>query len=301
MRIWVAVVGGALLTIAPGIAVACQDGYYESCETLIGKVCVCLPNSGTVAKALPAPVVEVFASTAGTGLENWLQGSRNSAIGSSQPIPTEIRQELAGYIEEDILNRVRFKVGDTGVFNAGGITLQYGGVNGDVSAVTLIDVIVFKNAEDAYHNPSLWAHELTHVKQFRDGGVHSFAVNYVRDSHVIEDPAYHVGDGYAAWHARSVTAGGARTQFSSVVSYQRTGSTMRGQFARGGNGVWTETGVDLQQPRPWQQVSTDGAEPIWLKSGSAYILIDRTRGKIFYTDPGWPSFPNAQPLDDIIQ
>jgi hypothetical protein len=145
---------------------------------------------------------ELQGQTGGTALELWLNGSRNTSIGTSQPIPPQIRQALTGYIEDDVMNRARFKVGDNGVLNLAGLSLAYGDVLGSsVAAVTLIDVIVFRDAGDAYNNPSLWAHELTHVKQFRDWGTNNFAISYARDSGSVEGPAYDVGNNYARWAA----------------------------------------------------------------------------------------------------
>jgi len=36
---------------------------------------------------------------------------------------------------------------------------------GDASAITLDDVVMFRNESDAQNNPVLWAHELAHVMQ----------------------------------------------------------------------------------------------------------------------------------------
>jgi hypothetical protein len=66
--------------------------------------------------------------------------------------------------------------------------------------VTLIDVVVFRGPSEAA-DPSMWAHELTHVDQYRDWGVHSLAVQYARNWRSVEDPAYAKGNGYQAWTA----------------------------------------------------------------------------------------------------
>ena len=86
-------------------------------------------------------------------------------------IPMNVRNALRGYIDEASLNQVRFKVGDNGFLNLANLSFSYGDKFGnEVQAVTLIDVVVFRNEFDAYNNMSLWAHELAHVKQFRDWG-----------------------------------------------------------------------------------------------------------------------------------
>lgn len=92
------------------------------------------------------------------------------------------------------MNRVRFKIGDNGFINLARL-LEQGGL---ATAVTLIDVIVFRGPSEA-NDPALWAHELTHVDQYADWGVHSFAVQYARNYRGVEDPAYSKEYGYPAW------------------------------------------------------------------------------------------------------
>jgi hypothetical protein len=70
--------------------------------------------------------------------------------------------------------------------------------SGFAAAVTLIDVIVFRGPTEA-GDPSIWAHELTHVDQYAQWGVHSFAIQYARDYNSVEAPAYAKGNGYSAW------------------------------------------------------------------------------------------------------
>lgn len=100
------------------------------------------------------------------------------------------------------MNRVRYKIGDSGFANLAHL-LEQGGA---AAAVTLIDVVVFRGPSEAA-DPSIWAHELTHIDQYRDWGVHSFAVQYARNWHSVEDPAYAKGNGYQAWAANKVPAG----------------------------------------------------------------------------------------------
>jgi Domain of unknown function (DUF4157) len=127
-------------------------------------------------------------------LEQWILASHNTAINGAMPIPPQIRQALTGYASEDSMNRVRYKIGDNGFLNLAHM-LEQGGF---ASAVTLIDVIIFRGPSEA-SDPSIWAHELTHVDQYRDWGVHSFAIQYARDYNSVEAPAYAKGNGYWAW------------------------------------------------------------------------------------------------------
>ena len=159
----------------------------HACDTCGGGVVGGLPVVG------PA-LNEAKAQAAGNALEQWIIASHNTAISGSMPIPPQIRQALTGYASEDLMNRVRYKIGDNGFANLAG-AIEKGGF---AAAVTLIDVIVFRGPSEA-NNPSIWAHELTHVDQYRDWGVHSFAIQYARDYNGVENPAYGKGNGYWAW------------------------------------------------------------------------------------------------------
>jgi len=92
------------------------------------------------------------------------------------------------------MNQVRYKIGDNGFVNLARL-LEQGGA---AQAVTLIDVVVFRDQAGAA-DPSLWAHELAHVDQYRRWGVISFAVRYTRNTNQVEDEAYEKGDGFYAW------------------------------------------------------------------------------------------------------
>lgn len=189
------------LFLLPIAALACPPHQYQQC--VLG-ACICVPEvGGTVGQVAEKTKTEVNGETEGPVLAAWLQASRNSAYGSANPIPPNIRQMLTGYIEDDVMNRARYKVGDNGILNLAGLTLQYGDkfVGTDATAVTVIDVVVFRDAGDAANNASLWAHELTHVQQFRDWGVLNFAKRYVKDANGVEAQAYGVGNGFAAWRA----------------------------------------------------------------------------------------------------
>jgi hypothetical protein len=120
--------------------------------------------------------------------------SRNSAIANASPIQPGIRSLLSGYIDDAVLNRALYKIGDNGVANLAQLVQRIG----DAAAVTLNDVIVFHRPEDAA-NPGIWAHELKHVEQYWGKGVLQFANEYVTNSRTIEDPAYAVEANYWAW------------------------------------------------------------------------------------------------------
>jgi hypothetical protein len=204
-------VGTSLSTLMPAsTALACGGVFDVACNLSHGGLS---PNNiikqtqkagqdtaNTVAKAgqdVANAINELQASVlSGPTLEQAIIASHNTAINGAIPIPPQIRQLLTGYASEDSMSRVRYKIGDNGFANLAHL-LEQGGV---AAAVTLIDVVVFRGPSEAA-DPAIWAHELTHVDQYRDWGVHSFAVQYARNWRGVEDPAYAKGNGYQAWAA----------------------------------------------------------------------------------------------------
>jgi hypothetical protein len=204
--------------MAPSASYACGGIFDAACNLTHGGLS---PNNiakqgekavqdtaNTVAKAgqdVANALNELQASVlSGPALEQAIISSHNTAVNGSMPIPPEIRQMLTGYASEDSMNRVRYKIGDNGFVNVAHL-LEQGGA---AAAVTLIDVVVFRGPSEA-SDPSIWAHELTHVDQYTSWGVHSFAVQYTRNWHSVEDPAYVKGNGYQAW---AVSNGNLATQ-----------------------------------------------------------------------------------------
>lgn len=118
-----------------------------------------------------------------------LQQARDSAASSNVlPIPLHIRAQLEPYYDFQVLDAARYKVGDQQALNSANALLQ----NPDVNAVTLIDIIIFRNEVDAQDNVALWAHELHHVQQYQQWGVTEFAKRYSRDFNAVEAPAYEI-------------------------------------------------------------------------------------------------------------
>ena len=148
---------------------------------------------GNAGRQIDRGRIEVNAQASAPILQNWLIESQKTARRDAQPIPSNIRNQLRGFYDDDILNRVRFKIGDAGALNLARLSIQYG----DADAVTLIDVVVFNNKDDAYNNAVLWVHELKHVQQFRDWGVRDFSIRYMRSWNAVENEAYSAEDNFA--------------------------------------------------------------------------------------------------------
>lgn len=141
-------------------------------------------------------VNETFVQSGAPLLQELIARSRDDALSAGvQRIPADIRQNLAGFIPDQVLNVARYRV------NGGGdLTLQVNSIRyGEAQAITLDYVIVFKEANDALYNPTLWAHELTHVGQYQRWGIRDFSIRYVRDYRSVESEAYEAETRYIAW------------------------------------------------------------------------------------------------------
>jgi hypothetical protein len=118
-------------------------------------------------------------------LAAWISASRDAAKAHGvEPIPGPIRAALSGYVPEDVLDRVRWlEAGGDIAFPPNAIRF------GDVPAMTLDDVVVFRERGVALEDPKLWAHELKHVMQFQAWGVDGFARRYLADYEAVESEA----------------------------------------------------------------------------------------------------------------
>ncbi|MDF2488547.1 MAG: hypothetical protein K0S77_1169 [Pseudomonas sp.] len=156
----------------------CPAGQFAIC---LGS-CFCSPVN-------PGQVLQDVQYMASSSLAVALQQARDEATASgTQPIPLHIRVQLEPWYEFAVLDAARYRIGDAQQVSAANALLQ----NPDVNAVTLIDTIVLRHANDADDNVALWAHELHHVQQFQQWGVEEFARRYIRDFDSIEAPAYEV-------------------------------------------------------------------------------------------------------------
>ena len=119
-------------------------------------------------------------------LRDWIVQSRDEALADGvEKIPPVVRSSLSGYVPEDILNRVRWRVG-----GGGQLSLQQNSFYfAETSAVTLDYVIVFREEADALDDVELWVHELKHVIQFMEWGIEEFATRYLLDYEAVESEA----------------------------------------------------------------------------------------------------------------
>ena len=158
---------------------ACPAGEEQVCLD----DCICMPDMGQLLAPLPDGLYQFAAPV----LALWLTQARaEAATAGIQPIPPHIREQLLRWYDPAVLDTARYKVSDNGQFSAATAMLQ----NPDIGAVTLIDIILFRDAQTAEQNLTLWAHELKHVQQFQEWGVGGFAKRYTQDFNAVETPAY---------------------------------------------------------------------------------------------------------------
>lgn len=151
---------------------------------------------------------EVYAAPV---LRDAILKSRQEALAAgTQPLPPAMRERLRGYFRDELLDRVRWRVGGGSDVSLQLNVIQYG----DRAAITLNEVVVFAREADALGDAALWAHELWHVDQFARWGVEGFAQRYVRNFQSVEAEAEQAATGYLGWlarrpdHSRAATGSG---------------------------------------------------------------------------------------------
>jgi hypothetical protein len=173
-----------LALVVPARANDCPAGEKRVCLDS----CVCLPDL--------SPLFGTLYQVAAPALAQWLTQARAEAASADiQPIPPHIREQLLRWYDPGVLDAARYKVSDASQFTAATAMLQ----NPDVGAVTLIDIILFRDAQTAEQNLAVWAHELKHVQQFQEWGVDGFAQRYTQDFNAVEAPAYAIQAQVRRW------------------------------------------------------------------------------------------------------
>ena len=132
-------------------------------------------------------LTETFASA--------LQRSRDNLRPASKPIPEEVKKGLIPFYSPEMLENVRYVIGDTSPSGVAGFAIR----NGNAAAVTLIDTVVFKD-ESYVGSLALWAHELHHVQQYSEWGVSGFAARYAYGWRDVEAEAGERAKKFVAWY-----------------------------------------------------------------------------------------------------
>lgn len=211
--------GGLIGDIVEGACGGCGAG--RALDRAHSDIKEALPPYKALEEGGTQIVNEAAVQAGATILQELIAQSRDDALANGvEPIPLEIRNNVSGFIPDNILEIVRFRVG-----GGGDLTLQVNSIRyGDAQAITLDYVVVFKSQQDALYNPALWVHELTHVIQYQNWGLGDFAKRYLRSHHAVEAEAYDNGNRYIAWAAtRSSASGGGGADFGKPLSELASG------------------------------------------------------------------------------
>ena len=156
-----------------------------------GKVQIGTPDPGGAIRRLPQTLQNLpqdianLGNPAGLALAFAVRQAKAQAGFGARAMPADVYQQLSQFYRAEFLQSVTYNT-----FDSARITLDSAVMllNNDVSAITLEDIIVFHNESEA-HDPVLWAHELTHVQQYRNRGVDAFANMYTTNAWVLENEA----------------------------------------------------------------------------------------------------------------
>ena len=124
-----------------------------------------------------------------------LQRSRDTLRAQGKPIPDEVKKGLIPFYPPELLDSVRYVIGDVSPSGVAGFAIR----NGNAAAVTLIDTVVFKD-ESYVGSLGLWAHELHHVQQYNEWGVSGFAARYAFGWADVEAEASARAKAFVAWY-----------------------------------------------------------------------------------------------------
>lgn len=153
-----------------------------------GTVSIKPPNIGAVPgvlRNLPKDVAQAALNPVAPVLATAIRLSRGQALNRGvQSMPSNIRNQLQPYFPPQILDRARWTT-------AGGISIDGALKNwlNQEGAVVFDEVIVFSSVQSANNDVALWAHELTHVLQYAQLGVETFAFYYSVNSNQFEGEA----------------------------------------------------------------------------------------------------------------
>jgi hypothetical protein len=145
------------------------------------------PGAPTVTTPLENDWLQTLASLFGPALTTAIRQGRERAYPHGQTIPEAIHRTLAPFFPLPVLQKVRYST--TWRDEATQDPLYSVLLGTGANAVTLIDVIIFRDAHQAA-DPVLWAHELTHVEQYDRLGVEAFAEQYLQQGWMLEQEAY---------------------------------------------------------------------------------------------------------------
>jgi hypothetical protein len=190
----ISAIGAIALTLAPGLRASwLSDISNTNIDLSRGIFQVGIPQPANIwrgAQQVPGEIQRLpqtlanVANPAGMALAFALRNLNQQARNGCHPVPADVYQVIGGYFR-GVIEGVCYNTFDNGRFALDTAVML---LNQDVVALTADNVIVFRNETEA-HNWMTWAHELTHVMQFRSRGIDTFANDYVNNSSRLEEEA----------------------------------------------------------------------------------------------------------------
>jgi hypothetical protein len=132
---------------------------------------------------LPQTIPNIV-NPAGMALALAIRHANAQARNGCQPAPADV-QQMIGQLFQGVIQGVCYNTLDRNRVALDSAVML---LSNDTAALTLDDVIVFRSESEA-HQWKLWAHELTHVMQYRSWGIDTFANDYINNSARLEEEA----------------------------------------------------------------------------------------------------------------
>ncbi|NJO67843.1 MAG: DUF4157 domain-containing protein [Rhodospirillales bacterium] len=175
-----------------------DDGWQQLTQAMFGDEAT-LPMALQILRQVAG---ETAAKDAVPALTNALKRSQEAVIeAGTEPIPSRIRRKLDGFFAEELLDRVRYRIGwpqaNARATNSAAPLAPLFLVP-RIKAMTLPDIIVFRDSATA-NDIRIWVHELGHIQQYDRWGVEGFAERYVADFNGVEAEAWAVFDRFDTW------------------------------------------------------------------------------------------------------
>ena len=148
------------------------------------------PRQSRVDLSSLVALTQTVSALFGPPLADAIRSTRDRVYPHGRPIPVALRRQLAPFFPRTVIEKVRYATEWDPTADM--LPSLFMG-NSTKSAMTLGDVILFRDAQGVT-DPLLWAHELTHVMQYKQLGVTAFATRYLERGWELEAEAMEKAD-----------------------------------------------------------------------------------------------------------
>ncbi|WP_353472895.1 hypothetical protein PVT71_02360 [Salipiger sp. H15] len=134
---------------------------------------------------------ETFQEAVGIPLAAALRQAHDALSPRAKPLPDDIKTALYAGFSHELVDRARYVETDVegnlpAIINT--LKTKIGETDGTNHAVTVDDIIAFETVPSVL-DIGFWAHELIHVRQYRDWGIDKFAAQYATNYKSVENEA----------------------------------------------------------------------------------------------------------------